>query len=77
MWPGTISSAAVLRNGGTVLYALLALAGDVGCSAGPAVVGLVSGMFSDNLKTGILAAAIFPVLLLISLLAYRNNSSHK
>ncbi len=67
MWPGTISSAAVLRNGGTILYALLALAGDVGCSAGPAVVGLVSGMF----------AAVFPVLLLISLLIYRNSSSQK
>jgi MFS-type transporter involved in bile tolerance (Atg22 family) len=56
---------------------LLALAGDVGCSAGPAVVGLVSGMFADNLKAGILAAAVFPVLLLISLLIYHNSSSQK
>ena len=77
MWPGTISNAAVLRNGGTILYALLALAGDVGCSAGPAVVGLVSGMFTDNLKAGILAAAVFPVLLLMSLLVYRRSFSQK
>ena len=72
MWPGTISAAGILRNGGTALYALLALAGDVGCSAGPTVVGFVSSLFNDNLKTGILLAVGFPVILLISLLSYRN-----
>lgn len=65
MWPGSYSkAAAALRNGGTSLFALLALAGDIGCSGGPALVGLVSGLASDNLKKGILAGVVFPVLLL-------------
>ena len=50
------------------MYALLALAGDVGCSAGPTLVGFVSGAFGDNLKTGIIAASVFPVVILLCLL---------
>lgn len=65
MWPGTFSKAtASITRGGTAMFALLALAGDVGCSGGPTVVGMVSGAFDDDLKTGILAGVIFPVLLL-------------
>lgn len=68
MWPGTFSMAsAALRRGGTALFAMLALAGDLGCSGGPTLVGFVSGQFQDNLRAGILAAVIFPVLLLICL----------
>lgn len=68
MWPGTFSMAsAALRRGGTALFAMLALAGDLGCSGGPTVVGLASGMFGDDLRMGILTAVIFPVLLLICL----------
>ena len=56
MWPGTFSKAsAALRNGGTAMFALLALAGDVGCSGGPTLVGFVTGLASDDLKKGILA----------------------
>ena len=66
MWPGGFSKAAAcLRNGGTALFALLALAGDLGCTSGPTLVGMVSGAFGDDLKTGILAAAVFPVLLIL------------
>ena len=69
MWPGTLSMGAkALPRAGTALFALLALAGDVGCSAGPTLVGVVSGHFGDDLKTGILAAAIFPVILLLCIL---------
>lgn len=69
LWPGTLSKAAVaLRNGGTTMFAWLAVAGDMGCSAGPTVVGLVSGAFGDNLKAGILAGMIFPVALVVCLL---------
>lgn len=69
LWPGTLSKAAVsLRNGGTTMFAWLAVAGDLGCSAGPTVVGLVSGAAGDNLKTGILAGMIFPVALVVCLL---------
>ena len=68
MWPGTLSIAAkTLPLGGTAMYALLALAGDVGCSAGPTLVGFVSGAFGDNLKMGIIAACIFPILILVCL----------
>lgn len=72
LWPGTFSKAsASLSRGGTAMFALLALAGDVGCSGGPTLVGMVSGRFEDNLKLGILAAIIFPVLLLLGILAGR------
>lgn len=65
MWPGTFSKAsATLPKGGTALFALLALGGDIGCSGGPTLVGLVSSHADDNLKAGILAAIIFPILLL-------------
>lgn len=65
MWPGTFSKAAVvLRKGGTAMFALLALSGDLGCSLGPSVVGFVSGLVNDNLKIGILVALVFPVMLL-------------
>ena len=64
MWPGSFSKAsASIPKGGTAMFALLALGGDLGCSAGPALVGMISGRFNDNLKTGILFAVIFPILL--------------
>ena len=64
MWPGTFSKAtASVKRGGTAMFALLALAGDVGCSGGPTVVGMVSDALGGDLKKGILAGVIFPVLL--------------
>lgn len=69
MWPGTFSkAAAALRRGGTLLFAMLALAGDLGCSGGPTLVGFVSSGLGDNLSLGIFAGIIFPILLLGSLL---------
>lgn len=69
MWPGTFSkAAAALRHGGTLLFAMLALAGDLGCSGGPTLVGFVSSGLGDNLRLGIFAGIIFPILLLGSLL---------
>lgn len=69
MWPGSFSKAsAALPKGGTAMFALLALGGDVGCSGGPTVVGMVSSLFEDNLKMGILAGIIFPVLLLTGII---------
>ena len=66
LWPGTFSKASsAIRRGGTALFAMLALAGDIGCSGGPTLVGFVSGALGDNLRMGILAAILFPVLLLI------------
>lgn len=69
MWPGTFSKAAcMLPRGGTAMFALLALAGDLGCSSGPSVVGFVSNAANGNLKAGIFAAIVFPVTLLICLI---------
>ena len=69
LWPGTFSkAAAALRRGGTLLFAMLALAGDLGCSGGPTLVGFVSSGLGDNLRLGIFAGIIFPILLLGSLL---------
>ena len=65
MWPGVFSLAAeYCSQGGTAMFALLALAGDIGCSGGPSVVGCISGIFQGNLKYGLLAAIIFPVILI-------------
>lgn len=78
MWPGTFSMAsASIRNGGTALFALLALAGDLGCSGGPTLVGAVSSMMSENLKLGILAGIIFPVLLVAGILGVKNTTASK
>lgn len=71
MWPGSFSIAAKTMRGGTALFALLALAGDLGCSGGPTLVGFVSGALGDQLRLGILAGVIFPVLLLAGLYACR------
>lgn len=65
MWPGTFSKASgALPKGGTAMFALLALGGDVGCSGGPTLVGMVSSALGDNLQRGILAGVVFPALLL-------------
>ena len=70
MWPGTFSkAAAAMPRGGTALFALLALGGDVGCSGGPTIVGMVSGALGDDLRKGLLVGVIFPVLLLAGILA--------
>ncbi|MCI9077482.1 MAG: MFS transporter [Lachnospiraceae bacterium] len=74
MWPGSFSKAsAALRRGGTAMFALLALGGDLGCSGGPTLVGMVSDSLNNNLKAGILAAVVFPVLLLTSLVISRRQ----
>ncbi len=68
MWPGTFSMAAArIRNGGTAMFALMALAGDLGCASGPTLVGMVSDSFSENLRIGILAAIVFPIVMLIGI----------
>lgn len=75
LWPGVFSIAsAKFPKGGTALFALMALAGDLGCSSGPALVGIVSGAFGENLGAGLFSAAIFPILLII--FAYILKSKH-
>ena len=72
MWPGTFSKAARgLRRGGTMMFSLLALAGDIGCMSGPTLAGLVADCTS--LKTGIFAAAVFPLLMLLACIKTRTE----
>ena len=75
MWPGTFSLAAGLcPQGGTMMFALLALAGDLGCAAGPGVVSIVSeGFPAYGLKAGLAAAMLFPALMVALLLKIRGS----
>lgn len=67
-WPGTFSIAAKsLPGAGTAMYAFMALGGDVGCSAGPTLVGMAAGVFDGRLQAGLLLALIFPVLIFIGI----------
>ncbi len=72
MWPGTYSIASArIPLGGTALFALLALAGDAGCSLGPTLVGFAAELCGDSLKAGMLVGTLFPALLLLSLVLLR------
>ncbi len=90
MWPATISLAAErIPNGGTRMFALLAAFGDIGCSLGPWLTGLVSDLVQGGgpaaglaaeqagLKSGLAAAGIFPVMMIVCLLLLRQKSSGK
>lgn len=72
LWPGVFSIAAEsIPKGGTAMFAILALAGDLGCAVGPSIVGGVSGLFNENLKYGFMVAIIFPIMLVLFTLIYR------
>ncbi len=71
MWTGTFNLATkYLKTGGTAMFALLALAGDSGCSTGPGLVGLVTGA-TNNMHTGFLVAMIFPILMIVGVLTLK------
>lgn len=77
LWPGVFSVAsASCPRGGTSMFAFLALAGDMGCSGGPTLVGILSDAFQDNLKMGLLAAAIFPIILILFIFLYKKQMQH-
>ncbi|MGM9550886.1 MAG: MFS transporter [Clostridia bacterium] len=74
LWPGVFSMASsVFPRGGTLMFAILALAGDAGCSSGPTLTGFVSSLFNDNLNIGLLAAIIFPIILVLSSIALKRT----
>lgn len=78
MWPGSISiSSRVLPKGGTAMFALLALAGDLGGAVGPAIIGNVSQRAGENLQAGVLAGIGFPIVLVICVLTVRNKYKSK
>jgi fucose permease len=75
MWPGTFSLASkIFPKGGTAMFAMLALAGDLGCGGGPGLAGLV--MNRGVLKTGLLAAIVFPVLMAAGAFVLKLRSGH-
>ncbi|EFB74842.1 MFS transporter [Subdoligranulum variabile] len=77
LWPGAISlSSRKCPKGGTAMFAFLALAGDLGGTVGPAAVGTLAELAGDDLKTGLLTATIFPVLLVGTLLALHRRQKH-
>ncbi len=74
LWPGVLSVASVsFPKGGTALFALLALAGDIGCSSGPSLVGAVMGATGADLKTSLLASIVFPAILIICGIIYKKK----
>lgn len=74
MWPGSISiSSQNCPRGGTAMFAFLALAGDLGAMVSPAMVGSISEMSGGNLKTGLLVATVFPVVLVFVLLILKKK----
>lgn len=78
MWPGTFSKgAAELPRGGTMMFALFALAGDIGCAAGPALAGFAADISGGNLRIGVLLAVIFPVAMAVLSAISRSAANKK
>lgn len=76
MWPGTLSiSSQKFPTGGTAMFALLAMAGDLGGSIGPAVVGRVTQYMNDNIRVGMTVGTAFPIVLVIGLICFGKNAS--
>jgi len=75
MWPGTLSiSSKHMPLGGTAMFALLAMAGDLGGAFGPSLVGYVTQLAGDNLRVGMRIGCIFPVTLIIGLILLKRIS---
>lgn len=78
MWPGTISiSSANIPLGGTAMFALLAMAGDLGGAFGPSLVGWATQRAGDDLRAGMLLGCIFPAALILGLIAMRRMNGRK
>lgn len=78
MWPGTLSiSSKKFPAGGTAMFALLAMAGDLGGSIGPGIVGRVTQLFEDNIQRGMTVGLIFPVVLVVGLLIFNRMKDVK
>ena len=76
LWPGTLSLASgAYPLGGGTLFAVMAFAGDIGCTLGPSTVGFAASYFGGNLKTGLLIGAIFPLVLVVGLLFLKDKKT--
>ena len=71
MCPGTISiSSKAFPTGGTAMFALLAMAGDLGGSIGPAIVGAVADRFQGSIHIGMRIGLLFPITLCFMLFLF-------
>lgn len=78
MWPGTLSiTSKKLPAGGTAMFALLTMAGDLGGSTGPGIVGMISQKTGDNIQAGLFFGGIFPVILIILLIIFNMMKEKK
>lgn len=78
MWPGAISiCSAKIPSGGTAMFALLAMAGDMGGALGPWIVGNITQSAGDNMQKGMLAGCVFPIVLTIVILILKNAKNAK
>lgn len=78
MWPGTISiTSPRLPNGGTALFALLAMAGDLGGAFGPGLVGRITQDSGNGLKAGMLVGSVFPLILILTIVIFVRIASKK
>ena len=76
LWPGTISiTTKAMPNASTTVFALLAVAGDIGCTTGPSVIGWISDAFGGELKKGLIFSILFPILIILALLANKKQQS--
>ena len=73
-WPGTYSMAARhFPTGGTLMFSILALCGDLGCSIGPWLMGIVAN--STTLETGFLVCSVFPAFMVLTAPLLRKENS--
>ena len=78
MWPGTISIASPrIPRGGTALFALLAMSGDLGGGLGPSLVGAVTQQAGDSLQAGMLAGSVFPLVMILALLLLSRSAGRR
>ena len=78
MWPATISfTTKVIPNATMAMFAFLAVAGDIGCTSGPTIIGWITDAFGGDLKKGLIFSIIFPVIIIFSLLFLRRKNNKK
>lgn len=77
LWPGVISLGAKAVCGGTAMFSLLALAGDLGCGVGPGLTGFMADIMNNNLKSGILVGIIFPIIIILSALSFKKMTKNR
>ena len=78
MWPGSISICSRnIPTGGTAMFALLAMAGDLGGALGPGIVGNISQRAGDDMQRGMLAGCLFPLVLILSIVVLKKLGRKK